>query len=81
MQTSQGYIFRILQHFVTKFSNFTNLTSSLWEFTFFLPRSKISLTCKLSIVVLLVLTRSFRLLNETFQYPLYFVQNFILIKD
>ena len=24
MQTSQGYIFRILQHFATKFCNFTN---------------------------------------------------------
>jgi hypothetical protein len=24
MQTSQGYIFRILQQFVTKFCNFTN---------------------------------------------------------
>ena len=24
MQTSKGYIFRILQHFVTKFCNFTN---------------------------------------------------------
>jgi hypothetical protein len=24
MQTSQGYIFRVLQHFVTKFCNFTN---------------------------------------------------------
>jgi hypothetical protein len=36
MQTSQGYIFRILQHFVTKLCNFTNfIIRSLREFTFF----------------------------------------------
>ena len=51
MQTSQGYIFRTLQHFVTKFCNLLILISSFREFTFFCldQKSKISLTCKLSI--------------------------------
>jgi hypothetical protein len=46
MQTSQGYIFRILQHFVTKFYSFTNFNKLFTEIYFFWPRSKISLTCK-----------------------------------
>ena len=49
MQTSQGYIFRILQHFVTKFCNFTNFTKFFYGNLLFLHRSKSSLTCKLSI--------------------------------
>jgi hypothetical protein len=49
MQTSQGYIFRILQHFATKFYNFTNFNKFFTGIYFFLPRSKMSLTCKLSI--------------------------------
>jgi hypothetical protein len=50
MQTSQGYIFCILQHFVTKFCNFTDFNKFFTGIYFFLPKSKISLTCKLSIV-------------------------------
>jgi hypothetical protein len=42
-------IFRILQHFVTKFFNFTNLNKFFIGIYFFLPRTKISPTCKLSI--------------------------------
>jgi hypothetical protein len=49
MQTSQGYIFCILQHFVTKFCNFTDFNKLFTGIYFFLPKSKISLTCKLSI--------------------------------
>jgi hypothetical protein len=49
MQTSQGYIFRILQHFVTKFCNFTNFSKFFTGIYLFLPKSKIILTCKLSI--------------------------------
>ena len=50
MQTSQGYIFCTLQHFVTKFCNFTDFNKFFTGIYFFLPKSKISLTCKLSIV-------------------------------
>ena len=49
MQTSQGYIFCILQHFVTKFCNFTDFDKFFTGIYFFLSKSKISLTCKLSI--------------------------------
>ena len=49
METSQGYIFCILQHFVTKFCNFTDFNKFFTGIYFFLPKSKISLTCKLSI--------------------------------
>jgi hypothetical protein len=40
MQTSQGYIFRILQHFITKFCNniLLILVSSLREFFFCLDQ-------------------------------------------
>jgi hypothetical protein len=31
MQTLQGYIFHILQHFVTKFCNFTNFNKFFTE--------------------------------------------------
>jgi hypothetical protein len=55
MQTSQGYIFRILQHFVTTFCNFTNFNKFFTGIYFSLPRSKISLTtCKLSILSAIV---------------------------
>jgi hypothetical protein len=46
MQTSQGYIFCILQHFATKFCNFTDFDKFFTGIYFF---TKISLTCKLSI--------------------------------
>jgi hypothetical protein len=49
MQTSQGYIFCILQHFVTKFCNFADFNKFFRGIYFFLPKSKISLTCRLSI--------------------------------
>jgi hypothetical protein len=50
MQTSQGYSFYILQHFATKFCNFTDFNKFFTGIYFFLPKSKISLTCKLYIV-------------------------------
>ena len=34
-KTSQGYIFRILQHFVTKFCNFTNFDKFFTGIYFF----------------------------------------------
>ena len=37
-QTSQGYIFRILQHFATNFCNFTNFGKFFTGNYFFLPR-------------------------------------------
>jgi hypothetical protein len=48
MQTSQGYIFCILQHFATKFCNFTDFNKFFTGIYFFSPKLKISLTCKLS---------------------------------
>jgi hypothetical protein len=51
MQTSQSYIFCILQHFVTKFCNYTDFNKFFTGIYFFWPKSKISLTCKLSIVL------------------------------
>jgi hypothetical protein len=62
MQTSQGYIFFILQHFVTKFCNFTNFDKFFTGIYFFLSKSKISLILRIQvdrlmrIVVALVLT-------------------------
>jgi hypothetical protein len=38
MQALEGYIFRILQHFVTKFCNFTNFNKFFTGIYFFLPR-------------------------------------------
>jgi hypothetical protein len=46
MQTSQGYIFCTLQHFITKFCNFTDFNKFFTGIYFFLPKSKISQTCK-----------------------------------
>ena len=37
MQTSQGYIFSILQHFATKFWNFTNYVMLFYAVVIFLP--------------------------------------------
>ena len=44
------YIFCILQHFVTKFCNFTDFDKFFTGMYFFLSKSKTSLTCKLSIL-------------------------------
>jgi hypothetical protein len=42
MQTSQGYIFRILQHFATKFCNFTNFNIKFFTgIYFFCPDQKL----------------------------------------
>jgi hypothetical protein len=38
MQTSQGYIFCILQHFVTKFCNFTDFNKFFMGIYIFLPK-------------------------------------------
>ena len=57
----QGYISRILQHFATKFWNFTILKRFFPGISFFsldLPRSKISLLCKLSIETKIISTKS-----------------------
>ena len=48
MQTSQGYIFRVSQHFVTKFCNFTNFNMFFTGIYFFCLDQKLA-KCKLSI--------------------------------
>ena len=67
MQTSQGYIFRTLQHFVTKFCNLTNF-NKFFTGIYFFPRSKISLTCKLSITPY-VLVAGFIPVDNEFRLP------------
>jgi valyl-tRNA synthetase len=49
LQTSQGYIIRILQHFATKLWNITNFVMLFQAVMKFLPRSKFSLLRKWSI--------------------------------
>jgi hypothetical protein len=49
LQTSQGYINRILQHFATKLWNITNFVMLFQAVMNFLSRSKFSLLCKWSI--------------------------------
>jgi hypothetical protein len=49
LQTSQGYIFRILQHFVTILWNITNFVMLFQAVMTFLLRSKFSLLRKWSI--------------------------------
>jgi hypothetical protein len=41
MQTSQGYIFRILQHFVTKFCTFTHFNKFFSGIYFFCLEQKL----------------------------------------
>jgi hypothetical protein len=51
IQTSQGYIFRTLQYLFTKFYNFSNINKFFMGiYPFCLELTKISLTCKLSVV-------------------------------
>ena len=47
--TSQGYIFRILQHFATKLCTFSNFDNFFQEISFVIPRLKIFLKRKSSI--------------------------------
>jgi valyl-tRNA synthetase len=49
LQTSQGYIIRILQHFATKLWNITNFVMLFQAVMKFLLRSKFSLLRKWSI--------------------------------
>ena len=49
LPTSQGYIFRILQHFVTKLCRFSNFHNFFPEISFVIPRLKIFLKRKSSI--------------------------------
>ncbi len=49
LPTSQGYIFRILQHFVTKLCSFSNFDNFFPEISFVIPRLKIFLKRKSSI--------------------------------
>ncbi len=46
LPTSQGYIFRILQHFATKLCSFSNFDNFFPEISFVIPRSKIFLKRK-----------------------------------
>jgi valyl-tRNA synthetase len=50
LQTSQGYIIRILQHFATKLWNITNFVMLFQAVMKFLSRSKFSLLRKWSII-------------------------------
>ena len=47
--TSQGYIFRILQHFATKLCSFSNFDNFFPEISFVIPTLKIFLKRKSSI--------------------------------
>ncbi len=49
LPTSQGYIFRILQHFATKICHFSNFDNFFPEISFVIPRLKIFLKRKSSI--------------------------------
>ena len=49
LPTSQGYIFRILQHFATKLCSFSNFDNFFPEISFVIPRLKIFLKRKSSI--------------------------------
>ncbi len=49
LPTSQGYIFRILQHFATKLCSFSNFDNFFLEISFVIPRLKIFLKRKSSI--------------------------------
>ena len=46
LPTSQGYIFRILQHFATKLCSFSNFDNFLSEISFVIPRLRIFLKRK-----------------------------------
>ncbi len=49
LPTSQGYIFRVLQHFATKLCSFSNFDNFFPETSFVIPRLKIFLKRKSSI--------------------------------
>ena len=49
LPTSQGYIFRILQHFATKLCSFSNFDNFFPGISFVIPRIKIFLKRKSSI--------------------------------
>ena len=49
LPTSQGYIFRILQHFATKLCSFSNFDNFFPKISFVIPRLKIFLKRKSSI--------------------------------
>ncbi len=49
LPTSQGYIFRILQHFATKLCSFSNFDNLFPEISFVIPRLKMFLRRKSSI--------------------------------
>ncbi len=52
LPTSQGYIFRVLQHFATKLCSFSNFDNFFPEISFVIPRLKLFLKRKSSIVVI-----------------------------
>jgi hypothetical protein len=51
LPTSQGYIFRILQHFATKLCSFSNFDNFFPKISFVIPRLNIFLKRKSSIVM------------------------------
>ena len=50
LPTSQGYIFRILQHFATKLCSFSNFDNFFPEISFVIPRLKFFLKRKSPII-------------------------------
>ncbi len=56
LQTSQGYIFRILQHFATKLCSFSNFDNFFPEISFVIPRLKIFLKRKSSIIYIVLVS-------------------------
>jgi hypothetical protein len=50
LPTSQGYIFRILQHFATKLCSFSNFDNFFPKISFVIPRLEIFLKRKSSII-------------------------------
>ncbi len=67
LPTSQGYIFRILQHFATKLCSFSNFDNFFPEISFVIPRLKFFLKRKSSIILeLMPLSCWHQYTNRTF---------------
>jgi hypothetical protein len=67
LPTSQGYIFRILQHFATKLCSFSNFDNFFPKISFVIPRLKIFLKRKSSIPT--VITETLIGVNLALQGP------------
>jgi hypothetical protein len=68
LPTSQGYIFRILQHFATKLSSFSNFDNFFPKISFVIPRLKILLKRKSSISKRMYYENYFAISNQNIKY-------------